>query len=632
MPLATYAPAREWSFDKRCKKAIDAVLVQDWSVNRASQHFGVSRNSLALAVKTARAKREEEAAKADLAEKAQAQSFYSEQRRLPPPDDFDRMYFGHFICPDCHVRHDSPSFHSELRSTLNDPLIRRSVTNVPPYHAKSTVASIRDSIYKLCRNPNWRRIIVSDTEKFAKTILVSIQELLTNPEMYEGAERNLIDDWGPFVPDRGRRWSTTQMYVAQRSSSEKDPSILVVGAAQQIYGRRAEDIVFDDIANLKNQRNPDQVIKLLEWIDKEAFSRIGKTGSAHFVGTRVHPGDIYSALMNRAGYKVMRLPVILDEIEQTTLWPEHFPWHQVMQHKGEMSDKDFQLVYMNTEKPGAAASFTPEIVEPCLDETRIVGHHLPHWRLIAGVDPAGGNKGSGYTSFMLVGVDPITNQRFIVDHYAEKSMRAPALKDFMLEWTARYGIYQWVAESNGVQSNLIQYNDEIIRPLAMAGVRVIEHQTQGNKWDPQFGVESIAPLFAAEMYSIPWGNVATRQVFQPLLDELYGFPYVTLQDRVMSLWFAELGCRKVSQQAQMPLFDSRATKRWPNRVLRHRRVVDFGAGEVRQMKIEDQTPSRMYRGARPAVGRPVRPGQPLPEPPRQPKLINVEEPHKPWSQ
>jgi hypothetical protein len=606
-----HKPAAAWSKDRRFREAAAKVLNEGWSQAKAAEFYGVSRNQLSVRMRKTRTEHELRMAQATAAIAARAgvgldgvlnPLGIDERRRVPPPEDFDRMYFGHFICPDCGVRHDSPGFHSEIRSMLNDPTVRRGGINVPPYHAKTTVTSVRDTIRKLTMNPNYRRIIVSKSTKFAETINISISELLTNTQLYEGAERNLIEDWGPFRTG-SEKWNNSEIYIHHRVTSEKDPNVFACGVGTQIYGRRCDDMVFDDIATLENQRNPERVVNMLEWIDKEALTRMGKSGGAYWVGTRVHPGDIYSVLAKRLGYRWIRYPLILDEDAELTLWPEHFPFEQALVHREEMSARDFALVMMNHEMPGLGASFSPEIVEPCFDPERTIGHHLPGWRLIGGVDPAGGGKGSGVTSFFLVGIDPRTGMRYIIDHHAVKSMKAPEIKSTMLDWSNQYPIYEWRVESNGVQSNLIQYNDDIIRPLANMGVKVSPHYTDGRKWDPQFGVESMAPLFSSNMISIPWANGPSRMKMQPYIEELYSFPLGATSDRVMSHWFAEIGCRDILRRASLPLFDSR-TERWPNRIKRKRMVVDFANREVRRVPLSEQTMGRLM-GTRRTVGRPA---------------------------
>lgn len=548
---------------------------------------------------------------------------FNERRRLPTGDEFDRIYFdGLSDCPDCNEHHDSPAFHSEMRTIMNDPDVQRAGFNLPPYHAKSTVVTIRNTVERVTHDPNYRRIIVSKSIDFARTLMVGIQDLLTNRELYAKCQRNLVDDWGPFkTGEKGERWNQSLMYVAGRTSAQKDPTVIVLGVGGQIYGRRADDIVFDDIATVANQSNPENVAKMLEWTDKEALSRIGKRGKAAWVGTRVHGGDVYSYLAKRMGYTWLRYPLILNEEQQLTLWPEHFPFSQALMHRAEMSARDFALVYMNHELPGMGASFTEENVVPCFDFDRPLGHFDNKWVLIAGLDPAGGGAGGGVTSAMLYGIDLTTGFRYIVDHQAVQGMRAPELKALMLDWSHRYPIYEWRVESNSVQSNLVQFNEDITRPLHAMGVRVTAHVTTSNKWDPQIGVESLAPLFSSRLVSIPWANAPTRVVMQPLVEELYTFPIGARQDRVMSLWFAELGARDRMRRASMPLFDQH-TERWPNRIKRQRVIANFAEGEVTRIPLGQQSPYRTINSRR-VVGRPTGHNVPLPEPAPSTPLVNV---------
>ena len=639
MSTPLFKPARLWDTPRRVETAVEEWL-DDQSQTKTSvcRKYGIDyktlmkhldreivrRANLELSLHEAEVVEDEEATgDAYRGPIIQAMGI-NERRRLPVGDEFDKIYFdGLSECPDCRVHHDSPPFHSEMRKLMNDPFINRVGFNLPPYHAKSTVVTIRNTVERVTQDPNYRRIIVSKSIDFARTLMVGIQDLLTNRELYVNCQRNLIDDWGPFrTGEKGERWNQSAMYVSGRTSAQKDPTVIALGVGGQIYGRRSDDIVFDDIATVANQSNPENVQKILEWIDKEALSRIGKKGKAAWVGTRVHGGDIYGTLMKRDGYHWLRYPLIIDDDAEQTLWPEHFPYAQALVHRGEMSARDFALVYMNHELPGHGASFSEDNVPQCFDFQRPVGHFDSHWKLIAGLDPAGGGAGGGVTSAMLYGVDLSTGMRYIIENRATQGMRAPELKALMLDWSSRYPIYEWRVESNSVQSNLVQFNEDITQPLAQMGVRVTPHNTTGsNKWDPQIGVESLAPLFSSCMISIPWANSPSRIAMQPLVDELYTFPIGVKSDRVMSLWFAELGVRSILRRAAMPLFDQRADK-WPNRIKKNRVVVDFADRTVNRVPLSDQTAHRLL-GTRRVVGRPVGHNTPMPQQPIPTPFINI---------
>lgn len=582
-----------WSKDRRFTAAEDKVLYEGWTQTEAAAHYGVSRQQLNVRMK-ARREREAERVEAARLEEAKRSSGPNPdaptQEKLGFKDWFD-TYFTNWTCPDCGVHHEMPDFHLEIADAIQDPEARRVLVNLPPYHAKSTIVSVFDTVYKLCYDRNWRTAIVSKSKDFAQAFVRQIAEILTNDELYEHSNRNLIEDFGPFKPEQGT-WNSEELVVAGRTRAEKDPTVKALGFGSQIYGRRFDEIKFDDVATLENSANPDRVMGMLGWIDKEAMSRVGKSGRVIFVGTRVGAGDIYSTLMKRAGYRVIRYSLIVDDHNEQVLWPEHFPYSQALIHRSEMTPADFQLIYQNVDVPGLGASFTQEMMELAKDNTRVLGHYDPSWRLIAGLDPAGANKDSGYTAFTLLGVDLVTGRRHLVDQLSVKQMKAPQMKDQILDWSTRYPIYEWRVEGNGVQSQLVQYDREILTYLAQRGTRVTPHVTHAhNKWDPQFGVESLAPLFTAELISIPWGNAPTTQQMQPCIEEFIGFPMAVRSDRVMSWWFAELGIRDLLKRQHLPLFDTR----WkvPGRIKRNRHVVDFGSRTIEPVRPQDQYPGHL---------------------------------------
>lgn len=627
-----YAPARQWKRERRFAEAVRKVVNEQWSQARAAEYYGVSRPRLNEHVKRFREAHDQQA-RLEQAEQlagtvlagAVSPLGLNEKRRVGTFEEFDRRYFGHWVCPDCRVHHETPEFHRDIARACQDETTRVLI-NMPPYHSKSTNVTVKDTIYDICRDPNLRTLITSQSLSFARTFLQSINELLTNQALYEGAGGNLIKDWGPFKPEGESIWNRDQIYVAGRVTAEKDPTVQVVGVGGQVYGRRADKIKADDIATVENQKNPARVQGMLEWLDKELSSRIGRHGKLIYVGTRVHPGDIYSILGRREGYKVLRFPCILDEATGDTLWPDHFTYEMAVTKRQEMQrESDFQLVYQNIDVPGLGASFTEDIINQCKDTERVVGHFESSWRLIAGLDLAGGNAGSGYTAGVLEGIDLRTGKRFLVDIFNVKSMRAPQLKEQIFRWCDQYPIYEWRVENNGLQSNLVQYNEEIIRELARKNIRVMPHSTQGNKWDPQFGVESLAPLYTAEMISIPWANAPTARVFQQLVDQLVVFPMGMLSDVVMAHWFADIGCRDLLRRAHMPMFDARM--KVPERIRRNRRVVDFSAGEVRRLPLSEQGAAAFAdsaRGYRRVVGRPAPQGDAVPgEPEQAPNFVNV---------
>jgi hypothetical protein len=116
-------------------------------------------------------------------------------------------------------------------------------------------------------------------------------------------------------------------------------------------------------------------------------------------------------------------------------------------------------------------------------------------------------------------------------------------------------------------------------------VRFVPHITGRNKWEPQFGVESMGPLFYNNQITCPYGDINSRKKVGELHDQLGQFPMGQVSDLVMALWFAELGCREIFQRFRIPAFDARA--KMPGRIRRKRMVVDFGEQQVRSPRPEE---------------------------------------------
>jgi hypothetical protein len=154
----------------------------------------------------------------------------------------------------------------------------------------------------------------------------------------------------------------------------------------------------------------------------------------------------------------------------------------------------------------------------------------------------------------------------------------------------------------------VQYNEEILSRLTNRGVRVVPHITTGhNKWDPNFGVESMGPLFYNRSISTPAGDLGSRNRLRVLEDQLSTFPMGRSSDLVMALWFAELGARDLFQRGRAPLFHPRM--KVPARISRQRRVFDFSDRTVSAPRSDME----MY-------GRPAFAGF---EEPAKVKLVNV---------
>jgi hypothetical protein len=563
---------------RRMEMAITQVIDFNKPVATMAKEFGISRSQLFERIKLEREAMvviDDTAEKAGLVPREDRQPVIFESNRVPPPEEFDRLYFGGISCYDCGIHHELAPFHKEIWNTITGPA-KRTIINTPPGFAKSTTGTIKSSVYEIVKDPNSMTMLVSKSAALAEDFLRAIGQWLTDPSVYENSPRNLIQDFGPFQnPNSG--WNAKQIFVAGRTSAEHSPTLQAIGVGGHIYGRRATRILFDDIADVDNQSTPEQVQKMLTWIDKMALNRIGQnTGRATFIGTRVASGDIYSHLQLRKNYNVIKYPCVVDHENQLTLWPEHFPWSAALEKMEEMTPADWQLVYQQVDVPGAGASFPPEMLEKCYDHDRVLGMYDHDWQLVVGIDPAGAGKNSGFTAMVLLGIDPAGGLH-LVDMVNVKSMKAPDLKAQLLDWCDMYPVKEVRVEINGLQAQLYQYDLELRQQLNGRGIRLTPHIThKGNKWDPEFGVSMMATPFHNQMFSLPWATNETQQRVNQLVTQLVGFPMADVSDLVMALWFAWLGCREIGRARPATFFSDK--HHVPQYVKNRRRVLDQATG------------------------------------------------------
>ena len=466
----------------------------------------------------------------------------------------------------------------------------RVLINIPPNHAKSITITVDYVTWQVCRNPNFRVLIVSQTQQLAADFLYAIKQRLTHP-MYEDLQSAYAAGVG--FNSKSASWQATRVTFGDelRESSEKDPNIEAVGIGGQIYGKRAEMIIVDDAVTLKNAN---EFEKQIRWLTQDVRSRLNPTGKLIVIGTRVASVDLYRELRQEDRYpgglvpwKYLAMPALLETNEDpdkwVTLWPaSDMPFDgQLETEKNEeglyprwsgrnlynerqaMDASTWALVYQQQDVSENAA-FDPVCVRGSIDGMRKSGRlepgHPGHpkdlsgFTFICGMDPAI----VGDTAAICYAIDRATSKRYIVDALKITRPSPQQIRDIILNWTSLYSPSEWIIEKNAFQAFLTQ--DEGIRQhLANRGVLLKEHHTGSNKWDSGFGVASMATLFGTKQFDgkhhrdnlIHLPSDQTENV-KALIEQLITWTPTTKgkTDMVMALWFCEIRAREMLNYGQ----------------------------------------------------------------------------------
>jgi hypothetical protein len=462
----------------------------------------------------------------------------------------------------------------------------RILLNIPPNHAKSMTITIDYVTWQVCKNPNFRVLIVSQTQRLAADFLYAIKQRLTHPQ-YEALQSAYAAGIG--FKSKSASWQATRVTFGDelRESGEKDPNIEAVGIGGQIYGKRADMIIVDDAVTLSNANDFERQIK---WLTQDVRSRLNPTGKLIVIGTRVASVDLYKELRNNDRYpgglvpwSYLAMPALLtvddDPDKWETLWPASdqpfdgqkeeekdlvtgfYPrWNgrNLYNERQSMDASTWALIYQQQDISDDAA-FDPVCVRGSIDGMRKSGRltagHPGHPRdlngftYICGLDPAM----VGDTAAVCYAIDRASNKRYIVDAIKITRPSPAAIRNLIFDWTSLYGPSEWIVEKNAFQSFLTQ-DEGIKMHLASKGVQFKEHHTGNNKWDAGFGVASMATLFGTKQFDgkhhrdnlIHLPSDQTENI-KALIEQLITWSPTTKgkTDMVMALWFCEIRAREM---------------------------------------------------------------------------------------
>lgn len=477
------------------------------------------------------------------------------------------------------------------------------IINTPPFHAKSATVTQEYVTYKLCMNPAYRVVIISETATAAEKFLFSIKQMLTSPDFIE-----LQLAYGPdggFRPKSGDgRWGAHQIYLSGRGEdavdkAAKDPSVQIVGVGGQIYGARADLIILDDAVS---DNNVNSFEKQFDWLTRTVMSR-AKTGKILVIGTRIAGVDLYSHLLRddvytsgKSPWTYIGQPAVLGFADRTedwlTLWPRssrpldeaadeqpdengmYRAWDgpALAEVRGANRPGIWALVYMQ-QQVDEHMTFPPSCVWGSVDKRRkpgplragALGHPYDGdegMRKILSVDPAG----TGEAFLLHMCVDRTRRYRWVSNCWTATNTKPSWYLERFKEIHAEYGIEDLVIESNAYSSWLI-HDEAVVAWARDNGIRIMSHFTQHNKTDPDFGVASMANLFGTTSKVVesatggrhgsekhngdnviwlpdPGMSPGVKALIDGLLIWVPGKRGGKLrQDGPMALWFAELRAR-----------------------------------------------------------------------------------------
>jgi phage terminase large subunit-like protein len=374
---------------------------------------------------------------------------------------------------------------------------------LPRDHGKSAMVAYRVA-WEIVKDPTIRVLYISSTANLATKQLKFIKDIL--------ASKTVRTYWPGLVhPEEGKRekWTETEISVdhpLRKAEAVRDPTVFTAGLTTGIVGLHCDIAVLDDVVVGENAHTEEGRSKV-ETQYSFLSSIEGANAREWVVGTRYHPNDLYSELLDMVvpkydedGELVSEEPLYeiferqVEDVGDGTgefLWPRQqrydgkwfgFDQNILAKKRAQYLDKtQFRAQYYNDPNDMESAPINREwfqyynraLVQTYNDQTYYNGHKL---NVYAGIDFAytQGVK-SDYTAIVVVGVDA-NNNYYILDIERFKTDRIKEYFDKILLLHKKWHFKKIRAEVTSAQGIIVKdLKENYIKPYGLM-LSIDEHK------------------------------------------------------------------------------------------------------------------------------------------------------------
>jgi len=410
-------------------------------------------------------------------------------------------------------------------------------------HHNTNQVSIGHVLWRIGKDPNTAIAIMTNTGALANRIIGTLKTYI--------AESLEFRDVFPNVKP-GEKWSESMLTVS-RDTIRKDPTVQAVGLTGSIVGSRLDGLVIDDIDDIDSTHTLGARDATEAKVRKQALTRINDGGWAVAIGNVWHEDDCMHRLV-KSNWKALRFPLLVPDKQGGLVSrdPDTFSEDRIIGIRDDdVGPVEFQRLYLLQARIDGEQRFRSEWVDTALRKgaglslcTEGLIKVPSGCRTITGVDLGVKQSVSSDPTAVITilempqGGDKVEYQ---ILNIIKGRWNAQEIMDRVTEQQRLFRSEVWV-ESNGAQSFLIQ-----LLNLNGSGIPVSAFWTGKNKYDPAYGVESIAAEMAMERWWIPSFN-GNREGLEPevhlLIQEMEAYmPGNHTGDCLMALWIARESAR-----------------------------------------------------------------------------------------
>jgi hypothetical protein len=457
----------------------------------------------------------------------------------------------------------------------------------PPRHGKSELVT-HFIIWLICRNHNIRIMYVGPNDEIIEERIGVMKELLEDPALVDKVLPP-SQNFAPLKRGAGTVWTALKFKVDCRARGITGNTVSGLGRGKKMLSMNADLIIMDDIEDHLSTKSGDGRAETRAWFQTQMDSRKEEHTPCIVIGSRQHADDLYGYnlddgqfrnIVNSAHDPECRLdPDDYGLHIDCMLFPRLRTYRFLMSKKHGAEARDsaatYEMVWLNAPQEEGYQIFPKDLVEsaynhwrPMGDLTKISGEGK---RLIAGLDPSATGFQAGVLWCLTYeqvereieigpGMGTTLSREFVVTRHLldmenRKGGGIENAMELMMEWKNRYGLQQWVIESDGFNAGFSN-NRRFKEWLKATEIHVEPHQTKDLKYDRNYGVGADARLFRDGLIDLPYGDPRGRSLVQIYQRQLTAFTDDPIKNRrgksdvLMAAWFPSKAIRRYEKELQ----------------------------------------------------------------------------------
>ncbi len=253
--------------------------------------------------------------------------------------------------------------------------VSRLMLLLPPGSAKSTYASKLFPAWWMARNPAGSVIAASHTAGLALEFGRGVRGLIAA----HGTRLNLF-----LRPDAR---------AAGAFMTESGGAYFATGVQGAVTGRRADLAVIDDpVASFEDAESAGRREHLWNWYCSELVTRLKPGGRIVLAMTRWHKNDLAGMLIERGGWRVLRLPALAEEgdplgrAQGDAIWPGWESREALLAKQATLGERQFAAMFQQAPMPERGRIF--DVSQIGAVDFAPAGTTVRGWDLAAGTEIA----------------------------------------------------------------------------------------------------------------------------------------------------------------------------------------------------------------------------------------------------